>query len=141
MYECCCVQHKLLDKQQLEVVAGDVHGQLHVAKKHKEDANRRVEDVKLQLRFVQKTLEEQLLQLHKAESVEREAADAVGQLERHVRDWRAAAQVTTAADMFFYCYILYSNYDGFLCFSIRKQSCMNKPHQGMLSSWPLSSHI
>ncbi|XP_040002556.1 dynein heavy chain domain-containing protein 1 isoform X2 [Xiphias gladius] len=92
LYECCCMQQRLLVKQQLEVLAKEAQGQVHVAKQRKEDAYHRLEDVKLQLKFVQKDLEEQLLELHKAEVIETEATRVVGQLEAHVRDWRAAAQ-------------------------------------------------
>ncbi|XP_056223855.1 dynein heavy chain domain-containing protein 1 [Seriola aureovittata] len=92
VYEYCCVQHQLLVKQKLEVVAEQTRGQLYFADQHKEEAHLRLEDVKLQLRFVQKDLEKQLLELHEAESMEREATTAAEQLEAHVRDWRAAAQ-------------------------------------------------
>ncbi|XP_070834922.1 dynein heavy chain domain-containing protein 1 [Chaetodon trifascialis] len=92
VYECCCMQHKMSVKRQLEVLAKEARGQLKMARQHKEDAYRHLEDIKLQLQMVQKELEEQLLGLHAAESSEREAARAAGQLETHVRDWRAAAQ-------------------------------------------------
>ncbi|XP_067441454.1 dynein heavy chain domain-containing protein 1 isoform X1 [Thunnus thynnus] len=92
VYECCCMQYHLVVKQQLEVLAGEAQNQLYLAKQQKEDAYYFLDDLKFQLQFVQEALKEQLLQLHRAESMEREAATAVGQLEIHVRDWRAAAQ-------------------------------------------------
>ncbi|KAL7403667.1 hypothetical protein ABVT39_003475 [Epinephelus coioides] len=92
VYECCCMQHQVLIKQQLEMLAKEARGQLHLAKQHKEDAYHRQENVRLQLQLVQKELEEELLELHKAEISERKASIAVGQLEIHVRDWRAATQ-------------------------------------------------
>ncbi|XP_076585176.1 dynein heavy chain domain-containing protein 1 [Chaetodon auriga] len=92
VYECCCMQHKMSVKQQLEVLAKEARGQLNMAKQHKEDTYRHLEGIKLQLQLVQKELEEQLLGLHTAESSEREAVNAAGQLEIHVRNWRAAAQ-------------------------------------------------
>lgn len=85
---------KVLAKQQLEELAAEVQGQLHLVKKHKEETWHRLQDLRLQLQEVQKRLEGQVLQLHKAESMEREAFHAVVRVERHVRDWRAAAQVT-----------------------------------------------
>lgn len=94
VYECCSMQHQLLVKQQLEMLAKAARGQLHLAKQHKEDITHRLEDAMRQLQLVQKDLEEQLLELHTAESTEREATTAVGQLEKHVKEWRAAAQVT-----------------------------------------------
>ncbi|XP_026158699.1 dynein heavy chain domain-containing protein 1 isoform X2 [Mastacembelus armatus] len=92
IYECCCMQNKLLIKQHLEVVAEEARGQLHLARQDKEDACRRLEDVMLQLQFVQKDLEEQLLKLHKAEIMEGRAATAASHLRTHVRDWKASAQ-------------------------------------------------
>ncbi|TMS22913.1 Dynein heavy chain 6, axonemal [Larimichthys crocea] len=92
VYECCCMQHQLLIKQQLEVLAKETHRKLQLAKQHKEDAYRHLEDVELQLQLIQKELEEQLLALHTTENAEREATAAVEQLGRHVRDWRDAAQ-------------------------------------------------
>ncbi|XP_040891858.1 dynein heavy chain domain-containing protein 1 [Toxotes jaculatrix] len=94
LYECCCVQHQLLVKQQLEVLTEETRGQLHLAKQQKGDAYHRLQDVKLELQFVQKDLEELLLELHKAEGMEREAATVAGQLDTHDRDWRAVAQET-----------------------------------------------
>lgn len=99
VYECCCIQYQMLVKQQLEVLAGKARDQLHLAKQQKEDAYYCLEDVKLQLQFVQEALEEQLLQRQKAESTEKGAATAAGQLERHIRDWRAAAQVIEFANI------------------------------------------
>ncbi|XP_044043043.1 dynein heavy chain domain-containing protein 1 isoform X2 [Siniperca chuatsi] len=92
VYEYCCMQHQQLVKQQLEVLAEEARGQLHLANQHKEDAYHCLEDVKLQLQLVQRKLEELLLELHTAESSEREVITAAGQLEIHIRDWRAAAQ-------------------------------------------------
>nr|XP_046228919.1 dynein heavy chain domain-containing protein 1 [Scatophagus argus] len=92
VYECCCMQHQLLVKQQLEVLAKETKRCLHLAKQYKEEAHHHLEDFKLQLQLVQKELKEQLLGLHAAESTEREASAAAEQLETHARRWRAAAQ-------------------------------------------------
>ncbi|XP_035515196.1 dynein heavy chain domain-containing protein 1-like [Morone saxatilis] len=92
VYECCCVQNQLWVKQQLEELAKEARGQLHLVKQHKEDAYHHLEDVKLQLQFVQNELEEQLLGLHIAENSEKDITTATRQLETHVRVWRAAAQ-------------------------------------------------
>lgn len=88
------MQHQMLVKQQLEVLAKEAQSQLYLARQCKEDTYHHLKEIKLQLQLVQKELKEQLLSLHTAESSEREAATAAGQLETHVRDWRAAAQVT-----------------------------------------------
>lgn len=88
------MQHQLLVKQQLEMLAKAARGQLHLAKQHKEDTSHCLEEAMRRLQLVQKDLEEQLLELHTAESAEREATTAVGQLEKHVKQWRAGAQVT-----------------------------------------------
>lgn len=101
VYECCCIQHQLLVKQQLELLVKEARCQLHLAKQDKEDAYYCLEDVKLQLELAQKDLEEQLLELHTAESSEREAITAAGQLERHVKSWRAAAEVTEFANILY----------------------------------------
>lgn len=95
VYEFCCVQNQLLLKQQLEAQAEQIRGQLHGAEQQKKDAYDRLEDVKLQLQHLQWDLEDQLLELHEAEDMEREAATTAGQFEAHVRNWRAAAQVYT----------------------------------------------
>ncbi|XP_042341799.1 dynein heavy chain domain-containing protein 1 [Plectropomus leopardus] len=92
VYECCCMQHQLLVRQQLEMLAKKALSQVHLAKQHKEDAYCCQKAVKLQLEMVQKELEEELLELHKAESSEREAITAAGQVETYVRAWEAAAQ-------------------------------------------------
>lgn len=100
------MQHQLLVKQQLEMLAKEARSQLHLAKQHMEDAYHCLEDVKNQLQLVQKELEEQLLELHTAESSEREATSAAGQLETHVRDWRAAAQVTQNLQIHCTCHFI-----------------------------------
>ncbi|KAM9857652.1 dynein heavy chain domain-containing protein 1 [Aulostomus maculatus] len=92
VYECCCMQQQVLVKQQLEVLAREVQDRLHLAKTNREDASLCLEDIELQLQMIKKTLEQQVVELRRAESVEREAAAARGQLEGHVREWKAAAQ-------------------------------------------------
>lgn len=101
VYENCCMQQQLLVKQQLELLAKEAHGQLHQAKQRKKDAYHHLENVKLQLQLVQQELEEQLLGLHTAETLEKETTLAAGQLETQIRDWRAAAQV--AQNLHTYC--------------------------------------
>ncbi|CAG5928788.1 unnamed protein product, partial [Menidia menidia] len=97
VYEACSVQHQLVGKQQLEVLAGKSRRRLHLALKCKDDAYKRLEDVKSQLQFIQKELEDQLLQLHTAEKLTREATTCAEQLVMQVRDWRAAC---LEADLF-----------------------------------------
>lgn len=109
-------------------MAKEARGQLHLAKQHKEDAHRHLEDVKLQLQLVQEELEEQMLELQSAESAEREATTVAVQLETYFRDWRAAAQVTQSLQLFCKSYLnmllnlvlflgdLFLNYNVFLIF-------------------------
>ncbi|KAM9769930.1 dynein heavy chain domain-containing protein 1 [Menidia menidia] len=97
VYEACSVQHQLVGKQQLEVLAGKSRRRLHLALKCKDDAYKRLEDVKSQLQFIQKELEDQLLQLHTAENLTRGATTCAEQLVMQVRDWRAAC---LEADLF-----------------------------------------
>ncbi|XP_072240771.1 dynein heavy chain domain-containing protein 1 [Leuresthes tenuis] len=92
VYEACLVQHRLMVKQQLEKLAGESRSQLHLARKHKNDTYKHLEDVQLQLQFIQNELEDLLLQLHKAENQTREATSCAEQLEMHVGVWRAACQ-------------------------------------------------
>ncbi|KAM4583530.1 dynein heavy chain domain-containing protein 1 [Odontesthes bonariensis] len=92
VYEGCSVQHQLVVKQHLEVLAGESRSQLHLARKYKNDAYEHLEDVKLQLQFIQNELEDQLLQLHEAENQKREATSCAEQLEMQISAWRAAAQ-------------------------------------------------
>lgn len=105
VYECCSMQHQLLVKQQLEMLAKAARGQLRLAKQHEEDTSHRLEDAMRRLQLVQKDLEEQLLELHTAESAEREATTAAGQLEKLVRQWRAAAQVMQNRQIYSACYL------------------------------------
>uniref|UniRef100_A0AAQ6IG98 AAA+ ATPase domain-containing protein n=1 Tax=Anabas testudineus TaxID=64144 RepID=A0AAQ6IG98_ANATE len=92
LYECCCMQHQLSVKQQLEVQAREVRGQLHLAKQHKENACNQLDDVELQLLFIQNDLEEQLLELHKYKSMEEKATRVDEQVKIQVRHWNAAAK-------------------------------------------------
>lgn len=104
VYECCCMQHQLVVKQQLEKLAKEVKGQLHLTEQQKTETLRRLEDVTLQLQVVQMDLEEQLLQLHEAESLEQEATSCAELLDMHVRHWKAAAQVMQS-DAYTHCLI------------------------------------
>lgn len=96
VYECCCMQNHLLAIQPLEVVAGDVRLQLHLAKEHEVDTYNHVEDLKQQLQLRDTHLEDQLLELHSAQTAETNALGALRQLERHVKLWRALAEVIQA---------------------------------------------
>lgn len=80
-------------KQHLEALAVEVRSSLHFARLQEELVGQRLEDMKLQLQFVQEMLEELLVHLHRAESLERQADAAVSQMERHITDWKAAAKV------------------------------------------------
>ncbi|XP_071386131.1 dynein heavy chain domain-containing protein 1 [Centroberyx affinis] len=96
VYDCSCREHHTFSqeasKQHLEALAMEARGRLRLARLQEEEVCRRLEDMELQLQFVQKDLEELLMQLHRAESLERQAAAAVRQMERHVTAWEAAAQ-------------------------------------------------
>ncbi|XP_069545473.1 dynein heavy chain domain-containing protein 1 [Brachyistius frenatus] len=98
VYECCCLRHQLLVKQQWEMLAVQVRGRWDRAEERKKQAWRRLQDAMLQLQLVQKDLEEQLIELNKTEILEREAAAADRLVERHVRDWSAAAQEAELCD-------------------------------------------
>ncbi|XP_034543495.1 dynein heavy chain domain-containing protein 1 [Notolabrus celidotus] len=89
VYQCSCMQRDLLVKQQFE---RDVRRQLYLAIEQKTDATQCLKDVNLQLQLVRNELEEQMLELHEADSREREAARAAELLETHTRGLRAAAQ-------------------------------------------------
>lgn len=103
VYEYCCMQHQLLLKQQLEVLAKELRGRLHLARQHKEDMHCHLEDVKCQLHLVQEDLEKHLLELHSAESAEQDAATTMRQLETFVTLWRTSAQVLNVLMMSLKC--------------------------------------
>lgn len=88
------MQHQLSVKQQLEQLAQEARGQLHLARQHKENACFHLGDIELQLEFIQNDLEKQLLELYKYESLEEEATTAAEQAKTHFRHWKAAAKVT-----------------------------------------------
>lgn len=94
VYECCCMQNHPAAVHASEVLARELHVQLHLAKEHEKDVFRHVEDVKHQLQLVHADLENQLLELRSAQTAETEAAGALRGLETHVTLWRASAQVT-----------------------------------------------
>lgn len=103
VYECCCMQNHLLAIQPLEVLAGDVRIQLHLAKKHEEDTYNHVENIKQQLQLLHTHLEDQLLELRSAQTTESNVVGALRQLEGHVKLWRALAQVIQAKIIMFLC--------------------------------------
>lgn len=93
VYEFCSIQHKLLVQPQLEMQASEARHQLNMAKQHKKEADQQLEDTELQLRFIQKELDDLMIQLYKAEVQEEEATACAAQLEMHVKNWKAAFQV------------------------------------------------
>ncbi|XP_029980645.1 dynein heavy chain domain-containing protein 1 [Sphaeramia orbicularis] len=93
VYECCSMQHQLLFKQKLQAQAAEAQSQLQLVRKKKEEAHSWLENVKAQLQSVRTDLEEQLLELHEAERMDKEAAAAEGQMEKYVRMWNDAAQM------------------------------------------------
>lgn len=99
VYEFCLVQNQLLLKKQLEAQAEKIRTKLQPAEKQKKDAWNGLEDAKRQLQLVKWDLEDVLLELREAEDMEREAATTAGQLETHIRSWRAAAQVTQSTNI------------------------------------------
>lgn len=93
VYEYCCVQQRVLLKQQLEVQAAETRSRLNQAEQRKQEAYSSLEAIELHLQCVQNDLMEQLMLLHEAESAEREASACAGQCETYGEVWRAAAQV------------------------------------------------
>lgn len=94
VYECCYMHNHQLATQQLQMLAEKVQIQLHQAKEHEEDMRHLVEDVEHQLQLLHSHLEDQLLELHSAQTTETDAVGALRQFEAHVRLWRALSQVT-----------------------------------------------
>ncbi|KAM3865290.1 LOW QUALITY PROTEIN: dynein heavy chain domain-containing protein 1-like [Diretmus argenteus] len=96
VYDHTCMEHHTFSqensKRHLEALAVKAHGRLRLARLQEEELVQRLGHVQLQLQFVQKDLEELLMELHRAESLERQAAAAVSQMEKHVTVWKAAAQ-------------------------------------------------
>lgn len=93
VYDHCCIQHKLLIMQELEIMAKETRVQLHRAKQQKEDKYFRLEEVTHRLRLVQKERKAQLRRLHKAEDDVRAATTALEHLEKHGTRWKALAEV------------------------------------------------
>lgn len=102
LYDFCCMQHRLTVKKQLEELAREKRGQLHLARQHKEDEYSHLEDKELQLQFIQQDLEKQMLALCKYKSMEEEVTRVARQVEMHLRDWKAAAQVTQTLQILSY---------------------------------------
>ena len=94
VYEYYSLRHQLLAKLQLEELDREVRAELHQAKQSQEEAYYHLEDLKRQLQLLQKLQRELLPKLYKAEKMNREFTATAKQLEEHVRDWRAAAEVT-----------------------------------------------
>ncbi|XP_029900968.1 dynein heavy chain domain-containing protein 1 [Myripristis murdjan] len=96
VYECSCLERYMFSreasKEHLEAQAVDVRSSLHFARLQEELVGQLLEDKKLQLQFVQEMLEELLINLHRAESLDRQADVAVSQMKRHITDWKAAAK-------------------------------------------------
>nr|XP_012771268.1 dynein heavy chain domain-containing protein 1 [Maylandia zebra] len=94
VYEYCCVQQRVLLKQQLEVQAAETRSRLNRAEQRKQEVYSSLEATELHLQCVQNDLMEQLMLLHKAESAEQEASACAGQSETYGKVWRAVAQDT-----------------------------------------------
>lgn len=113
VYECCSMQNHQVATQQLQVLAEKVQIQLHQAKEHEEDMRHHVEEVEQQLQLLQSHVEDQLLELHSAQTAETDAVGALRQLEAHVSLWRALSQVTNYNT-------LCSNFDLMKCIILNK---------------------
>ncbi|XP_053710883.1 dynein heavy chain domain-containing protein 1 isoform X1 [Synchiropus splendidus] len=92
VYECCCMQHLMYLKQQVELLAEEAQDQLDMAKRDEENLHRCLQEAKRQSDCVQKALKRLLLELHGVEQIEREAAEVITQLETHYSYWRAQHQ-------------------------------------------------
>lgn len=78
----------------LKVLAVEARGRLRMARLQEDKVCLRLQDMERQLQFVQQDLKELLIKLHRAKSLERQAASAVSWLESKIVNWKAAAQVT-----------------------------------------------
>ncbi|XP_061685389.1 dynein heavy chain domain-containing protein 1 [Syngnathoides biaculeatus] len=90
---CSCKRYQLMVRKQLDLMLIRAQEQLEQIKDYMEEINRCLAELDVQLHPVQTLLDEQLLLLHKAECLERNAANAVELLLKHTRVWRAEAQV------------------------------------------------
>lgn len=93
VYEYCTMQHKLVIKQELEMMAKESRVQLHIAKEQKEEKHIQLEEVTQDLWLVQNELEAQLIKLHKAKDDVRAAMAALEEFEKHSARWKALAEV------------------------------------------------
>ncbi|CAB1347910.1 unnamed protein product, partial [Coregonus sp. 'balchen'] len=98
VYQYACVQRHMAPqearKKQLEVRMAESRARLRVARLQEEEAREQLEDMERQQQFLRMDLEELTAQLRKAETLEREAAAAVQQVQCHITDWTAAAKET-----------------------------------------------
>ncbi|XP_061626704.1 dynein heavy chain domain-containing protein 1 isoform X2 [Phyllopteryx taeniolatus] len=90
---CGSRRYQLMVRKQLDLMLIRAQDQLEQIEDYMEEINRCLAELDVQLLPVQKLLDEQLQLLHKAECLERNAANAVALLLKHTRVWRAEAQV------------------------------------------------
>ncbi|XP_061534497.1 dynein heavy chain domain-containing protein 1-like isoform X2 [Phycodurus eques] len=90
---CGSRRYQLMVRKQLDLMLIRAQDQLEQIKDYMEEINRCLAELDVQLLPEQKLLDEQLQLLHKAECLERNAANAVALLLKHTRVWRAEAQV------------------------------------------------
>ncbi|XP_061765640.1 dynein heavy chain domain-containing protein 1-like isoform X1 [Nerophis ophidion] len=92
VYRCGQMRYQLMVRKQLDGQLKTAQSRLKHIKSYMEDIKCRLENLGLQLQPLQKVLDEQLVLLHRAEELKRNAANAVELLERHTKVWRAEAQ-------------------------------------------------
>ncbi|XP_051940421.1 dynein heavy chain domain-containing protein 1 [Hippocampus zosterae] len=89
---CGSKRYQLMVRKQLDLMLVRAQDQLEQIKDYMGEIHRCLEELGVQLQPVQELLDEQLVLLHKAECLERNAANAVKLLLKHTRVWRAEAQ-------------------------------------------------
>ncbi|XP_056157623.1 dynein heavy chain domain-containing protein 1 [Lampris incognitus] len=96
VYRCACMERHLAPQETrkwcLNELAAEVRSHLRMARLQEEEVCQRLEQRKHQLQLVRKEVEELLMELRRAESLERQAAAAVTAVESNMADWNAAAQ-------------------------------------------------
>lgn len=103
VYQYACIQRHMAPqearKNQLEARMAETRARLRVARMQEEETRERLENMERQQQLLKRDLDELSVQLRMAETLEREAAAAVQQVECHIADWNAAAEVTHHAGL------------------------------------------
>ncbi|KAL0973177.1 hypothetical protein UPYG_G00199950 [Umbra pygmaea] len=98
VYQYACVQRLMAPQQawknQLDMRMAESRAQLRMARLQEAEALERLEDMERQQQYLRQDLDELAAQVQKAETLEREAATVVQQLQGHFSHWTAEAQET-----------------------------------------------